>query len=111
MNFELSFTEQHHLNAVFPQPCEVGHCVPYYLCANGSIITSGEGILDVRIGADDDPEPQKHPCKDFFDTCCLLETEEKAIRPVTKYDKCGFRNYDGVGFGITQRDNEAQFGE
>lgn len=88
--------------------------MPYYLCANGSIITSGEGILDVRIGADDDPQPEKHPCKDFFDTCCsleLLETEEKKINPITKYDKCGFRNYNGVGFGITQRDNEAQFGK
>lgn len=28
------------------QPCSIGECVPYYLCANGSIITSGEGILD-----------------------------------------------------------------
>lgn len=29
-----------------PNPCLVGECVPYYLCLNGSIITSGEGILD-----------------------------------------------------------------
>lgn len=43
----------------FLKPCEMGECIPYYLCLNGSIITSGEGILDVRLGADDDPEPGK----------------------------------------------------
>lgn len=41
------------------KPCEVGECTPYYLCLNGSIITSGEGILDVRLGAEDDPMPGK----------------------------------------------------
>lgn len=23
-------------------------CVPYYLCNNGTIITSGEGLIDIR---------------------------------------------------------------
>lgn len=74
------------------------------------MITSGEGILDVRIGADDDPAPEAHPCKEFFDTCCLMRSEEKMIRPIVRQEKCGFRNDVGVGFEIKPRDNEAQFG-
>lgn len=86
--------------------------MPYYQCQNGTIITDGENILDVRLGADDDPMPERHPCKDFFDTCCSLRSDmpDKAIPPEIKYDKCGVRNANGVGFMVKTRDSEAQYG-
>lgn len=100
---------------IFLQPCEYGECVPYYLCLNGSIITSGEGILDVRFGADDDPEPERHPCPDFFDTCCSLKSEvfvkEVVKPPLEKNEKCGVRNKKGAVFTLIERENESQFGE
>lgn len=81
------------------------------MCANGSIITSGEGILDVRLGAEDDPEPEQHPCPDFFETCCTIVSKE--ITTKSKFsisEKCGVRNRRGNGFEVLPRDNEAQFG-
>lgn len=96
----------------------MGECVPYYLCLNGSIITSGEGILDVRLGADDDPEPERHPCPEFFDTCCILKSKEivnekvpETKVPIAKPEKCGVRNKEGVGFTLIERDNESQNGK
>lgn len=100
--------------------CEIGECIPYYLCLNGSIITDGDGLLDVRLGADDDPEPEKHPCPDFFETCCSLKSNEPIFNipnaPDTKTefikaDKCGIRNKLGNGFTVKPRENEAQFGK
>ena len=47
-------------------------CVPFYLCPNGTIITDGQDLLDVRIG---DPQAPKEPivnvdvCPDL-DVCC-----------------------------------------
>lgn len=68
-----------------------------------------------RLGADDDPEPERHPCPDFFDTCCTLKSEEhvkEVVRaPIPKTDKCGIRNKKGSTFTLVGRENEAQFGE
>lgn len=93
------------------QPCPVGECVPYYLCANGSIITDGEGILDVRFGEEDNPDKTFHPCKGLFNTCCSLKSDKPIIPPIVKKPGCGHRNYEGIGFRVTDRDNETQFGE
>lgn len=82
-------------------------CVPYYLCANGTIVEDGMGIIDIRI--DDGP------C-DYLSICC--EPNDRVEKPITsktddpKEKGCGNRNPKGVGFRITgERDNEAQFGE
>lgn len=93
------------------QPCLNGECVPYYQCANGSIITDGEGLLDIRLGQEDNTNNEKHPCQGLFETCCLLKGKTQ-IPPETKTnDGCGFRNAEGVGFRITgAQDSEAQFG-
>lgn len=97
------------------QPCAgKGECVPYYQCLNGSIITAGETLLDARLGADDDPHPEKHPCPDFFETCCLERSAKPIVapfKPIVQPEKCGFRNDNGVVFELKPRDNEAQFGE
>lgn len=72
-------------------------------------------MLTLRIGADDDPQPERHPCPDFFDTCCILKSKEiieTAIKtPIGKPEKCGIRNKKGAGFNLIERDNEAQFGK
>lgn len=71
--------------------------------------------MDVRIGADDDPQPERHPCPDFFDTCCSLKSEEivrEVVKPpIEKQDKCGIRNKKGSTFTLIEREHEAQFGE
>lgn len=82
------------------------------MCANGSIITDGEGLLDIRIGGDDNPNKNAHPCKEIFDTCCTLRSDKPVIPPIQQNEGCGHRNMDGVGFRITgDNDNEAQFGK
>lgn len=85
--------------------------MPYYQCANGSIITDGEGLLDIRLGEEEGQEG--HPCAGIFNTCCTLRTDMKIVPPDTKiHEGCGYRNIEGVGFRIKgDNDNEAQFGK
>lgn len=40
-------------------------CVPRWLCANDTINTSGDGIIDIRLGTDAE-------CKNYLDLCCDL---------------------------------------
>lgn len=55
-------------------PCE---CVKYYLCVNGTISTSGAGIIDIRLGGGHRPPPRNRDassvthCPDLYDVCCL----------------------------------------
>lgn len=60
----------------------------------------------------------EQPCEDYFETCCVLKTDEIIEPPPTpskphvqKADKCGVRNKNGAFFNVKERDNEAQFGE
>lgn len=87
-------------------PCDTGECVPYYQCANGTVITDGAGLLDIRF----DPG---RPCSGLFETCCTLRSETPIIPDDVKINSaCGIRNADGVGFRITgDKDNESQFGK
>lgn len=95
----------------------MGECVAYYQCANGSIITDGEGLLDIRLGQEDNAQNEKHPCPGLFETCCILRSPPGQVTiPDTIHHEinvgCGIRNMDGVGFRITgDKDNEAQFGK
>lgn len=84
-------------------------CVPYYLCANDSIITDGTGVIDIRFG-------NGNPCTTSVDVCCGKSISREPNEPITPKPKgrlgCGKRNTDGVGFRITGNvNNEAQFGE
>lgn len=86
--------------------------MPYYQCANGSIITDGEGLLDIRLGEEEGADAQ-HPCAGVFNTCCILKSDVPIIPTNTKVNHgCGIRNIEGVGFRIKgDSDNEAQFGK
>lgn len=68
-----------------------------------------------NLGGDDDPEPERHPCPDFFDTCCILKSTEivetKSKPSIGIPDKCGVRNKNGAVFNLIERENESQFGE
>ncbi len=93
------------------QPCPEGECVPYYQCANGQVITDGEGLLDIRFGEENNINKEAHPCKGLFETCCTLKSEKPMIPDVVCNNGCGHRNINGVGFRITgDKDNESQFG-
>merc|ERR1712098_289725 len=45
-------------------------CVPYYQCHNGSIITDGGGLIDIRNGFGI-LSPEDSKCEGFLDVCCL----------------------------------------
>lgn len=97
-----------------------GECVQYYLCSDNEIITDGAGIIDIRVGED---EEQEYECPHFLNTCCektsVLEVPPSTIptpKPPVKEDgsrsTCGVRNKDGLGFRITgNKDGESEYGE
>lgn len=96
---------------MYLQSCEggQGECVPYYLCANGTLITDGDGLIDIRIDNDEEEE-----CG-YFDTCCPFEsvkTETDVREAKAGIKTCGYRNVKGVGFQISgDSDGEAMFGQ
>merc|ERR1712102_7345 len=45
-------------------------CVPYYQCHNGTIITDGGGLIDIRNGFGI-LSPEDSKCPGFLDVCCL----------------------------------------
>lgn len=67
--------------------------------------------MDVRFGEEDNPDKNFHPCKGLFNTCCTLRSDKPIIPVIVKKEGCGHRNFEGVGFRVTDRDNESQFGE
>jgi len=86
-------------------------CVPYYQCSNGSIITDGQGLIDIRNGfAALNPEESK--CPGFLDVCCK-DPDYVPPPPHPKYvSKCGRRNNNGLGARIQGfNEGESQFGE
>merc|ERR1711931_451968 len=44
-------------------------CVPYYQCHNGTIITDGAGLIDIRNGFGA-LTPEDSKCLGFLDVCC-----------------------------------------
>jgi len=87
-------------------------CVPYYQCANGSIITDGGGLIDIRNGFGAlDAEDGK--CPGFLDVCCKDPDFVPPPTPVKQYKrKCGQRNINGLGARIQGfKEGESQLGE
>merc|ERR1712130_436092 len=88
-------------------------CFPYYQCHNGSIITDGGGLIDIRNGFGI-LSPEESKCLGFLDVCCRdPDFVPPPSPPVAKYSpKCGQRHKNGLGVRIQNgfSDNEAQCG-
>merc|ERR1712077_186627 len=88
-------------------------CVPYYQCSNGTIITDGAGLIDIRNGFGA-LTPEDSKCPGFLDVCCKdPDFIPPPPPPIVKYQpKCGRRNYNGLGARIQGfTESESQFGE
>jgi len=101
-------------------------CVPYYQCHNGSIITDGAGLIDIRNGFGV-LNPEESKCPGFLDVCCKDPDFVRPPPPKIKYaPRCGRRNTNGLGVRIQKgtknttdlgeriqgfNDYESQFGE
>merc|ERR1712215_40994 len=87
-------------------------CVPYYQCHNGTIITDGAGLIDIRNGFGA-LAPEDSKCPGFLDVCCKDPDFIPPPPPKIKYaPKCGRRNQNGLGVRIQGfTESESQFGE
>jgi len=88
-------------------------CVPYYQCSNGTIITDGAGLIDIRNGFGA-LTPEDSKCPGFLDVCCKdPDFVPPPPPPIVKYQpKCGRRNLNGLGARIQGfTESESQFGE
>merc|ERR1712020_504822 len=88
-------------------------CVPYYQCHNGSIITDGGGLIDIRNGFGI-LSPEESKCPGFLDVCCRdPDFVPPPPPPVVKHvPKCGQRHQNGLGVRIQGfQEHESQFGE
>merc|ERR1712226_861775 len=87
-------------------------CVPYYQCHNGSIITDGGGLIDIRNGFGI-LSPAESKCPGFLDVCCKDPDFIPPPPPIVRYQpKCGRRNLNGLGARIQGfTEDESQFGE
>merc|ERR1711868_70785 len=88
-------------------------CVPYYQCSNGTIITDGAGLIDIRNGFGA-LTPEDSKCPGFLDVCCKdPDFIPPPPPPIVKYQpKCGRRNFNGLGARIQGfTESESQFGE
>ena len=88
-------------------------CVPYYQCSNGTIITDGAGLIDIRNGFGA-LTPEDSKCPGFLDVCCKdPDFIPPPPPPIVKYaPKCGRRNQAGLGARIQGfTESESQFGE
>merc|ERR1712115_382270 len=88
-------------------------CVPYYQCSNGTIITDGAGLIDIRNGFGS-LTPEDSKCPGFLDVCCKdPDFIPPPPPPIVKYQpKCGRRNLNGLGARIQGfTESESQFGE
>merc|ERR1711863_53003 len=88
-------------------------CVPYYQCHNGSIITDGGGLIDIRNGFGI-LSPEESKCPGFLDVCCRNpDFVPPPPPPIVKHvPKCGQRHENGLGVRIQGfSEYESQFGE
>merc|ERR1711936_1166765 len=88
-------------------------CVPYYQCHNGTIITDGAGLIDIRNGFGA-LAPEDSKCPGFLDVCCKDPDFIPPPIDITKVytPKCGRRNNNGLGVRIQGfSESESQFGE
>jgi len=87
-------------------------CVPYYQCHNGTIITDGGGLIDIR-GGFASLSPADSKCEGFLDVCCKDPDFVPPPPPkIVHKPKCGRRNVNGIGARISGfTEGQSQFGE
>jgi len=86
-------------------------CVPYYQCSNGSIITDGAGLIDIRNGFGA-LNAEDGKCPGFLDVCCKDPEFVPPPPPKSYQPKCGQRNINGLGARIQGfKEGESQLGE
>jgi len=87
-------------------------CVPYYQCQNGTIITDGEGLIDIR-GGFGSLTPEDSKCPGFLEVCCKDPDFVPPPPPKIVYKpRCGRRNVHGIGARIQGfKDGQTQFAE
>jgi len=88
-------------------------CVPYYQCHNGTIVTDGHGLIDIRNGFGI-LSPEDSKCEGFLDVCCQdPDFSAPPPTPIKQYvPKCGQRHQNGLGVRIQGfKEGESQFGE
>merc|ERR1711879_6821 len=93
---------------------EEGYVAPDdYQCHNGTIITDGGGLIDIRNGFGI-LSPEDSKCPGFLDVCCLdPDFIPPPPPPIVKHvPKCGQRHENGLGVRIQGfNEYESQFGE
>lgn len=52
-------------------------CVPRWLCANDTINTSGENIIDIRINTDSPTGSATKTCSNYLQVCCDIPDKVK----------------------------------
>jgi len=87
-------------------------CVPYYQCHNGTIITDGTGLIDIRNGFGT-LDAENSGCPGFLDVCCRdPDVEPAKPKEPLHQPKCGKRNTRGLQTRIQGfTEGESQFGE
>jgi len=83
--------------------------VSYYQCHNGTIITDGAGLIDIRINL----RPDDSKCEGFLDVCCKNPDFIPPPPPkLVHKPKCGRRNINGIGARIAGfKEGQTQFAE
>lgn len=54
--------------------CSSGVCVPFHLCVNGNVVTTGANLFSPRIGLEDDSEEPQY-CSES-EKCCKLSYDD-----------------------------------
>ena len=99
-------------------------CVPYYQCDEGTIITDGFGLIDIRFGGSDSGQPELAVldstdlmCPGSLDVCCkdpdFVKVKEELNNPYGGQDEEDVVNYDeyadegkNAGYGEEQDSSE-----
>ena len=102
----------------FYRETEGYECVPYYQCNDGTIITDGEGLIDIRFGGAEDDQPQVAVldsadlmCPGSLDVCCK---DPDFIKPETEdLTDTGYGNNEELtdtGYNTNEEITETGYG-
>lgn len=86
-----------------------GECLPHNQCSNGSIITDGRTIFDIKVPGKNARLPNEMA---RTDTICASKPNEPILTPTGEHSNCGQRMANGLENTLTETSaNQSQFGE